>query len=296
MSGEQTAPPSRRRFLRIGVGSLMLVILLFGLWLGNRVNRAREQRIAVEAVKASGGFVRYADEFTLGPVNVPQGDGMWKPAWGKLNGKGPTVPERLRLWIGDEYFREVAHVSTFVDIQKGMATAPNSDKMPVDDMLRALGSQPSVRTLQLGGASVTGKGLASVAGLTELRELCIWWATKVDDVAVAPLSSLPHLQTVDISLSPLTDRGVSYLAELPSLENLSLEGQKFTNASLEHLGRAERLKVLYLRAGESEIDDAGLTHLKGLKGLRRLHLQKAKVSPAAKERLLKALPNLEYIP
>ena len=64
-SGPVAARPRRR--LRIGVGGLMLAILLFGLWLGHRVNLAREQAPAVAAVKADRGFV-------LGSCNQFGGD------------------------------------------------------------------------------------------------------------------------------------------------------------------------------------------------------------------------------
>ncbi len=44
-------PTTFRRRLRIGVGGMKLAILLFGLWLGHQVDRAKQQRLAVAAVK-----------------------------------------------------------------------------------------------------------------------------------------------------------------------------------------------------------------------------------------------------
>jgi hypothetical protein len=93
----------------------MIVILIFGLWLGNRVNRAREQHLAVAAVEADNGFVRYADEFKMGPVNVPAGNAIWKPSWRTLvPKKGPTKPGLIQSWLGDEYVREVVRVCTLL--------------------------------------------------------------------------------------------------------------------------------------------------------------------------------------
>ena len=276
---------------------MMLAILLFGLWLGSRVNRASEQRIAVAAVKADNGFVRYADEFKMGPVNVPVGNAIWKPSWGTLiSKKGPTKPSLFRRWLGDEYVREVVHVSLFVDIEKGSAGAPNNLPRPLDDVLAALRSQSGIKTLHLGGDTITDKGLASVAKLTDLRELVIWWATDITDAGVAHLSFLPKLRMVDISLSSLTDEAVRHLSELPALEDLHLQGKKFSDQSLLHLSRAKGLRSLYLRMDVSEISDEGLKHLEGLMNLRRLHLEKTPVSAEAKARLLKAIPSLEIIP
>jgi hypothetical protein len=286
-----------RRRLRIGIGGMMLAILLFGLWLGNRVNRAREQRIAVAAIKADNGFVLYADEFNMGPVNVPVGNAIWKPSWGTLiPKKGPTKPSLFRRWLGDEYMREVVHVSLFVDIEKGSAGAPNNLPRPLDDVLASLRSQSGIKTLHLGGETITDKGLASVAELTDLRELVIWWAMAITDAGVPHLSFLPKLRMVDISLSPLTDEAVRHLSKLPALEDLHLQGKKFSDQSLLHLSRAKSLKSLYLRMDVSEISDEGLKHLEGLSNLRRLHLSKSKLSNEAKERLSKAIPGLEIVP
>ena len=98
---------------------------------------------------------------------------------------------------------------------------------------------------------------------------------------------------LDISLSRLTDEGVRSLAVLPELEELGLQG-KFTDKSLLYLSRAGHLKSLRVHGGECEFSDEGLLHLERLKDLRHLTLQNAKVSEAAKERLLKAIPGLEF--
>jgi hypothetical protein len=243
---------------------------------------------------ADRGWIHYADEFAMGPVKVPPGNALWKPSWGALTpGKRPMVPDWLRRAIGDEYFREVAHVSIFVDIQKGMATGPNNLAVPVDDLVMVLRTQPGIKTLQLGGPTLTDKGLESLADLTGVRELILWWATEITDAGVAQLSRLRRLQLLDISLSRLTDEGVRSLAMLPELEELSIQG-KFTDKSLLYLSRAGHLKSLRLRGGECEFGDEGLRHLEGLKDLRSLVLQNANVSEAAKERLLKAIPGLEF--
>jgi hypothetical protein len=299
----------------------MLAILALGLCLGYWVNRAHEQRRAVAAVKAWGGWVHYADEFAMGPVNVPQGSYLWKPSWGTLTpGKGPLWPGWLRRWLGDEYLRDLVHVSLFVDVQNGMATAPGLDKSPVDDMLQALGSQSGVRTLQLGGNTVTEKGLASVARMTDLRELVIWWASGIDDAAVAHLGRLPRLQLLDIGNSSITDDGLAHLVKLPNLQSLGIEGRKFTDRSLKLLTRAKRLKSVHLRSDESEISDDGLAALSGMLGLeelileapnvtdkgleklgelrtlRRLYLAKSKVSFQGRLEFSKGHPGLEFIP
>jgi hypothetical protein len=285
-----------RRRLRLGVGGLMVVILLFGFWLGHRVQMAREQRIAVAAVKADRGLVRYADEFSMGPVKVIPGTAIRRPSWGKLiPGKGPIAPAWLREAIGDEYFREVAHVSLFADIEKGSMFAPNNLARPVDQVLLDVRTQSGVRTLQVGGETLTDEGLKSVADLTNLRELVLWWATGITDAGVAHLRRMPNLRMVNISLSGLTDEGVDFLSELPALEDLDLEGKKFTDRSLLSLSKARNMKSLVLSGDVSEISDEGLEHLKGLKELRNLRIgENSKITPGARKRLIQALPGLNF--
>ncbi len=278
---------------RISVSSLMLVILAIGLWLGYRANLARDQKRAVAAVLADRGWVHYADEFAMGPVKVPPGNMLWKPSWGALTPGKRRWPRTGSGAIGDEYFREVAHVSIFVDIQKGMATGPNNLAVPVDDLMMVLRTQSGIKTLQLGGNTLTDKGLESLAYLTGLKELVLWWATEITDAGIAHLGRLRHLQLLNISLSRVTDEGVRSLAVLPELEELAIQG-KFMDKSLLYLSRAGHLKSLTLRGDECEFGDEGLRHLEGLKDLRRLILQDAKVSDTAKERLLKAIPGLEF--
>src|SRR5262245_19520109 len=48
-----------RRWLTLSRRRSLVLVLLFGLWLGWQVNLARKQREAVAAVKEYGGFVRY---------------------------------------------------------------------------------------------------------------------------------------------------------------------------------------------------------------------------------------------
>jgi hypothetical protein len=261
------------------------------------VNHARAQRLALEAVKADRGWVLYADEFKMGKVIVPSGSSLWKPSWGTLTpGKGPWAPAWLRRAVGDEFFREMVHVSLFVDVQKASMTAPNDLPLPVDDVLFKLRGQTGIKTLHLGGATVTDKGLASVAELTDLRELAIWWATGITDAGMADLSHLPRLSMVDISLSKLTDEGIGKLGRLPMLEDLSVQGQSFSDQALIDLSRATHLKSLILRGNGSKVTEKGIEQLKKLKGLRILSLEATRISPEARKGLIEAIPGLTIAP
>ena len=84
-----------RRRQRFSLRAMILVILVIGIWLGWQVNRAREQREAVAAVRRYGGEVHYEHEFFDGKLK--SGRNGWGPRW-------------LRQLVGEEFFRQVRHV------------------------------------------------------------------------------------------------------------------------------------------------------------------------------------------
>src|SRR5262245_9524093 len=99
-----SAQPAKRRRLAFTVRMFMLLILGLGLWLGHRVNKARQQREAAAAVKAHGGWVHYDYEFVNGKL---------------ASGKQPWAPRWLRKALGDEYFQEIQQVSLVYDDSTG---------------------------------------------------------------------------------------------------------------------------------------------------------------------------------
>ncbi|HJN08885.1 MAG: hypothetical protein QGG09_19600 [Pirellulaceae bacterium] len=80
----------KRRFLRFSLRAMLVVLTVFSVWLGVQVNRARNQRAAVNWVTKNGGEVEY--DWTFNSKLEPPG-----PRW-------------LRQKIGDEYFQSVVQV------------------------------------------------------------------------------------------------------------------------------------------------------------------------------------------
>src|SRR3954453_23726474 len=75
---DQRLPASRRRWLRISVRAVLLLVLLIGGLLGWMVRAARIQRDAVAAIDGAGGHVLYDWEWENG---YPKNDGPWAPEW-----------------------------------------------------------------------------------------------------------------------------------------------------------------------------------------------------------------------
>jgi hypothetical protein len=102
----------KTRWKTISIRGRLLLVFAIALCLGWIVNKAREQREAVAAIRKFGGIVHYDWGFVNGPVQVPRGNLIWKPSWGKFTPKAkPWVPCWVRRALGDEYFQSIAHVS-----------------------------------------------------------------------------------------------------------------------------------------------------------------------------------------
>jgi hypothetical protein len=292
--GEPKSP--RARWKTISLRGLLLIIVAIALWLGWVVTRARDQRRAVAALQKFGGFVHYDWEFIDGPVNVPRGSGLWKPTWGKLmKGKKPWAPDWLRRALGDEYFQSIRHVSLFVDIDKGVADATWVNRGSADDALRALATQKSVRTLQVGGEQVTDQNLSNVGQMTGLEELTIDWAHKLTDQGFLHLAGLKRLRILETTLSKMTDTSMEAIGKLTNLEELRIACEGITDRGLAKLRALSRLKYLSLgRGGKQQISDAGIDQLKNMSALEFLDLAGWNVTDAGIARLHK-LKNLKTV-
>jgi hypothetical protein len=151
-----TGKPWYRRF-RVSLRVLMLIVLVFGVWLGRQIHLARQQRDAVDAVKKHGGWVHYDYEIVNGtPVAGRQ---PWWPTW-------------LRRRLGDEFFRDVASAS-FVYDDVGGTRHDNIDRRACDDDLALLSTQTGLKTILMQDAQATDEGLAHLKGLTGLEDLYI---------------------------------------------------------------------------------------------------------------------------
>jgi hypothetical protein len=279
IAGMGRANNSRLRWKTISVRGLLLLVLAIACWLGWIVNKARQQRAAVAALQKFGGFVHYDWEFLDGPVKVPRGNLLWMPTWGKLTAnRKPWAPNWIRRAIGDEYFQSVAHVSLYVDIQKGNADARWVNMGPADDALRALATQTSVRTLQIGGQQVTDQNLSYVGQLTGLEELNVSWAHELTDSGFLQLSRLNRLRILEVDLSRMTDTSMEVIGKLTKLEELRVDAEGVTDRGLAKLEGLTRLKYLSLGKGPQKISDAGLEFLKNMNELEYLDLSGWQVS------------------
>jgi len=139
---------------------------------------------------------------------------------------------------------------------------------------------------------LTASERSATARLTRLPSTRLWWNNEnrvigasfkgddANDYALALASHLPGLRTVVLVTTPrshLTDDGLAPLAALPSLELLSICGNRTTDAALVHVARMHQLRTLVLNC---HITDSGLPALAELTNLEHLDLTQSQVTDA----------------
>ncbi len=256
--------PSRhplRRYLRLSVRSLLVLVLVAGAWLGWLVRDARVQREAVAAIERAGGKVMY--------------DWQWTDGRYDSNGK-PWPPKWLVDRLGVDYFHHVSRV-TF----PGQAS---------DAEMARLGDLTRVDTLVLDPSSVSDHGLAELDRLTGLRWLTISTSVGSTDTRIMPLKVLTRLKGLNLDHSDVTDDGLKHLAHLTGLELLGLAGTEITDAGLANLGGLTGLRHLFLDG--TQVSDEGLARLKPLPNLVQVQIKGTNVTDAGVAELKKAMPKL----
>jgi internalin A len=265
----------RRRF-SFSLRALLVLVLVFGLWLGRQVHLAREQRLSVQAIRDYGGFVHY--DFELTNDTLTPGKEPWVPAW-------------IRGLIGEDYFRTVVWVSLVYDNSTGTKYVTQRTD---DSVLVHLRGLHGLRELLLHKGQATDAGLANLRGLSRLESLYLWDAAELTDAGVAHLKGLRNLKHLHASGTKMTDIGLGHLAGLPRLENFDLQGGRFTNAGLKHLRGREFTRALYLGLGGAEITDEGLAQLEDTRGLKSLDIRGTRVTDRGLA-ILARVPALEEV-
>ena len=150
----------------------------------------------------------------------------------------------------------------------------------------------SVTNISLGSVEVSASDLAHLGRLQNLEALHLRGTNVSDDLLLEYLGAFSQLRTLNLGETPVGDRGIRVLRELPNLEQLRLNHTKVTDAGLLHLRECERLRELIL--AKCQITDIGLSHLRQCHELRALNLDGTRISDAGLIHL-KNLSNLEIL-
>jgi hypothetical protein len=151
-------------------------------------------------------------------------------------------------------------------------------------MIRAGPQLPAARVLESRGARVSWSGPRVVAVFAR--------ALPLTDRDLALLSSLPHVESLELSDTRITDQGMVYVANLVHLKYLNVDSAAVTDSGIELLRGHDSLQALY--ASNTRITDAAMPAIATLKGLKELYIGGTSVSNDGLT-LLRGLPDLKYV-
>jgi len=173
-----------KRFTRISLRTLLVLITLFAVWLAVQVNRAHRQREVVAWVTADGGEVGYDWEYE---------EGKWNE-----NAEHPA-PIWLRGLVGGEYFQTVTIVILY--------GTQDTDLTPLSNLT-------NLEVLAILGTEVTD--LTPLAKLTDLEHLALFDAPVAD---LIQLTNVTNLKFLHLRNTTITDAQVKQLQQaLPNCE------------------------------------------------------------------------------
>jgi hypothetical protein len=158
--GDHPSPKSWRRWLRLSVRDLMVVVLVTGGGLGWLIHSARVQREAVAAIERVRGYVAYD----------------WQQVGTSIHrDKRPGYPEWIVGLLGKDYFGHVVWVGL----------GPRGSDL---EMIH-VGKLSRLEDLDLDDSSVTDAGLIHLKGLNHLKWVFLR-GTKVTDAGLEHLRKL----------------------------------------------------------------------------------------------------------
>ena len=207
--------------LRFTLRTLFIVLTISAMWLGYHTNDARRQRIAVEAIEAAGGRVRYDYQRTL--ANAKNGEAeLPGPSW-------------LRSVLGDDFFRHVVKVDW------------NGKKAFGAEELRHLRSLPRLDTLNLNFSGVNDSDLAEISKLPQLKKLHLEKCSGVTDAGLAHVSRLADLEYLSLLATECSDSGIEEnIPKLTKLQYIDLAGVPITNDTATLLCQLSDLNFVHL--------------------------------------------------
>lgn len=161
--------------------------------------------------------------------------------------------------------------------------------------LMALSKLPSLKNITVDGDSLSEEGLALLSKFKSLEHVYVDDTDKMDAIAselaklsglvrltigrgltdegLMQLKNIQSLRDLDIETATITSRGIATLSELPSLQALKLAHVKLSSEKeWEALGHLSTIQHLALRAIQSDVTDAHISHLSGLQFLKDLSI------------------------
>lgn len=276
--------------VRIGIRSLMFLILLLAIWLGWKAEKARIQRHVVQDF-SPGNRLEYdyeiysSSDFNF--MNYPLAARNRENLIATQERAYPGLRRKAAFFIarhlGPEYAGDLTRVQLIhwpsdADLYKlkdlhyiEVLSAPNHNRggkrrsrfaskgKITDSGLAYIEGFRHLRALDLTGSRIGGKGLSHLAGLQKLRSLNLS-DTLTCDAALGDLTPLKELEVLELDGTAVGDEGARRLSRFRKLRRLSLNGTKVSEIGLSYLMKLPKLE--YLDIGGTKISESDLAALR----------------------------------
>jgi len=278
------------RWFQFGIAGPALVVTLWCVWLGLKVEQLRTQRETATRLEKQGVAL------------VMHELSEWEMA------VAPYLPRQLLVDVlSADFFWSDTGDEAIVDLQSfrslEVVDVDNEDGRYSDEAIRTISSLSMLRYVDLGSLPVTDETLIAFGGLKKLRvlsfqsdrvtergiqaiatcpleELSIECEQITDESAIA-IGECETLEDLDLFGGELSDRGLAAIMRLPNLYSLSLADQRIDGSGFAAAGVNTRFS--YLWAINTELNDAAISHLSKYQALTSLTIDGAKLTEASAE-------------
>jgi internalin A len=242
--------PLHHRWLRFSLRTILVVVTVFGVWLGVKVDQARRQKRAIESLSALGAQFWFEHQRTSN---------------GGFDGRIELhVPAWARELCGDDFFQTVRGVY----VRRRPGEKVDQPRQITDEDLKYLADLPHLEVLQIVSAPISDVGLAHVVYPERLREVTLS-NTNIANAFLRRLRAAKRLESLWLDNTRVTDDGLTELYGITSLRRLSLSGTQSGDRGLAVFSKCRRLESLKL--GTKVTNDGfqcfeTLERIKGLSG------------------------------
>jgi internalin A len=174
----------------------------------------------------------------------------------------------------------------YLSEMKGLAYLDLSRTMVGDEGIRKISKLTWLTQLAIQETRVTDDGLRSLQSIRNLRHLSV--SPRIGEKGMGIIAKIPALQALDIDVRG--NDALVHLKEMPRLESLGLSGA-VTDAGVEYLRQCPTLQSLHL--GNAPLTDGSVRQLSKLRGLRILGIYRTQITEEGYKKLQSALPATE---
>jgi Leucine-rich repeat (LRR) protein len=167
----------------------------------------------------------------------------------------------LSAGVGDE---GLAHLNGL----KNLRWLSTEDPGVTDKGLACLAGLTNLEYLGLEGAQVSDAGMVYLKNMSKLKKLRLY-GTRVTEKGFVHLKSLKNLEEINV-LYGVTETGLMALSKLPSLKNITVDGDLLGKEGITLLSKFKSLEHVYI--DNTDKMDAIVKELVNLRGLKELTL------------------------